>query len=68
MTDSKPWYLSRTIWASLVSIAASLAAFFGIETDETTRAAITDTLMQMLAAVAGIAAIFGRISARSTIN
>lgn len=68
MTDTKPWYMSRTIWAALVSVAASIGAFLGFETDEATRTNLTDALLQIIAALAGIMAIFGRLSARSLID
>lgn len=68
MLDTKPWYQSRTIWAALVSVAASFGAFAGIETDTEIRAGLTDALLQLVAAVAAITAIYGRITARSTIE
>ena len=68
MEQSKPWYLSRTIWASLVSIAASIGAFVGYDIDEATRSGLTDALLQVVAALAGISAIMGRIAARSLIT
>ena len=30
MTDTKPWYLSRTIWASLITIVTAAAGIFGV--------------------------------------
>ena len=65
MDQSKPWYLSRTIWASLVSIAASLGAFVGYDIDDATRIGLTDAILQVVAALAGITAIAGRVAARS---
>ena len=34
MTDTKPWYLSRTVWASAISVALSMAGIFGLPTFE----------------------------------
>jgi hypothetical protein len=34
MGDAKPWYLSRTIWASLVTVALSAAGLLGISVGE----------------------------------
>ena len=30
MTDSKPWYLSRTIWAAIVTIVTAILGLFGV--------------------------------------
>ncbi len=54
MNETKPWYLSRTIWASLVTIALPLAGTLGMQRlPRIDEQALTDTLLQ---ACAGIAA------------
>lgn len=68
MTNAKPWYLSKTIWATLVSILATLASMFGFEVDDALRAGMTDALLQTVSTLAGIIAIFGRLSANSRIS
>lgn len=68
MTDTKPWYLSRTIWASLVTVAIPLAAMLGFPLEEVDGANLADTLLQAAAAIAGLIAIFGRLAARSRIG
>lgn len=68
MEQVKPWYLSRTIWASLVAVAASVAAMLGIAIDDTDAGALAERLAQAVGAVAAIAAILGRIAARSRIE
>lgn len=68
MNDTKPWYMSRTIWATLVSVAASVGALLGVDADEAIQETLTDVLLQVVATGAGITAIFGRLSAREIIN
>jgi len=68
MIDTKPWYSSRTVWASLVTVLLSLAGVAGITLDGIDEGALTDTLMQLVTAVAGIVAVAGRFSARSRIR
>lgn len=68
MNNTKPWYMSRTIWAALVSTGASIGAFLGIETDAALRADLTDQLLQLIATLGGIAAIYGRFTAKDMIN
>ncbi|MFZ2101418.1 MAG: hypothetical protein WAU86_12725 [Oricola sp.] len=67
MNEEKPWYLSRTIWGALVSIAATLASMLGLPVDAGGQAALTDALLQTVSAIAGIVAILGRVSATSRI-
>ena len=68
MTETKPWYLSRTIWASLITVATALAGILGLPVEGLDNSALTDTLLQALAAIAGLVAIFGRLSAKNHIG
>ena len=68
MMDLKPWYLSRTIWASLVTVLAALAWLFGLPADVLQDPAIPDLLLQAVTAVAGLIAIAGRLSAKARIG
>jgi len=68
MTDSKPWYLSRTIWASLVTIVTAAAGIVGVPVAGLDNAALTDTLLQAITAISGLVAIFGRLGANSRIG
>ena len=68
MTDSKPWYLSRTIWASLITIVTAAAGIMGVPVTGIDNAALTDTLLQAITAISGLVAIFGRLGAKSRIG
>lgn len=68
MTDSKPWYLSRTIWASLITIVTAAAGIFGVPVAGIDNAALADTLLQAVTAISGLVAIFGRLGAHSRIG
>ena len=68
MTDSKPWYLSRTIWASLITIVTAGASILGVPVAGIDNAALTDTLLQAITAISGLVAIFGRLGASSRIG
>ncbi len=63
MDAIKPWYLSRTIWASIVTIAMSLTGLFGISTAGIDTSSLTDTLLQAISGVAGMAAVIARLFA-----
>lgn len=68
MTSSKPWYLSRTIWASVVTILTGGAGLIGLPLGGIDSAALTDTILQAITAVSGLIAIMGRISAKERIH
>lgn len=68
MTGAKPWYLSRTIWAAIVSIAASGGAALGLPLEAAAREGLTDALLQLVSAAAGAVAILGRWSATTQIR
>lgn len=67
MIDSKPWYFSKTIWASLIAVAAAGASAFGFGLDAETQAELADVVMQLIAVGASLLAIFGRLAADSKI-
>ena len=68
MTEMKPWYLSRTIWASLITIATAAAGILGVPVAGLDNSALTDTVLQAVAAISGLVAIFGRMGAKQRIG
>lgn len=68
MTDQKAWYLSRTVWASLVTILLSMAGLVGVGIDAINPEGLTDALLQVATAVAGIIAVAGRLAATRKIG
>jgi hypothetical protein len=68
MTATKPWYLSRTVWASIVTIVIGAAGLAGLPADAIDGPALTDTLLQAVTAFAGVIGLFGRLSAKHLIG
>jgi len=68
MDTIKPWYLSRTIWASLVTIVTAAAGLIGVPVAGIDNVALTDTILQAISALSGLIAIFGRLSATDKIG
>lgn len=68
MATIKPWYLSRTIWASVVTMLTGAAGLTGIPLDGLDNSALADTLLQAISAISGLIAIFGRLSAKHRIG
>ena len=67
MNLDKPWYLSRTIWASLVAVASGIAQVFGKDVDGSVQAHLVDTILQTLTVAASMVAVFGRLTATTKI-
>jgi hypothetical protein len=68
MNSAKPWYLSRTIWASIVTVISGGAGLVGVPNGVIDDGALADTILQLVTAISGLIAIFGRLSARDTIG
>lgn len=68
MTETKPWYLSRTIWASAVAIALSVAGMFGASTAAVDSESLIDAMLQGATAIAAVVALLGRIEADKKIG
>ncbi|MEO3387835.1 hypothetical protein [Mesorhizobium sp. CAU 1741] len=68
MEAAKPWYLSRTIWASIIVVASAGAGILGFPLDDAETASLTDAVLQSVTAIAGVVAIAGRVAARNLIR
>lgn len=68
MNNSKPWYLSKTIWAAIITILAPIAGIFGMPVDAIDNAALAETILQAITALSGIVAIFSRVYATEVIR
>lgn len=62
---TKPWYLSKTVLASLVVIAASGA---GMDIDRIEAGNVAGQLDSIITAVAALVAIYGRATAKTKIT
>ena len=68
MTAMKPWYLSKTIWAALITILTSMAGLLGVPAGLVDNGALVDGIIQGITALMGVLAIFGRMNAHQKIN
>ncbi len=68
MYTAKPWYFSRTIWASLVTILAAFLGLFDLVLGESEQQALTGVLLDLVTAAAGVTAIAGRLLASRRIG
>ena len=63
----KPWYLSKTVWGSLVAILAALAGIFDVDLDAADQARAVDMIVQAIGALGGLIALVGRFRATQRI-
>lgn len=68
MIDTKAWYLSRTVWASLVTIFLAVANYSGLAATGLPPDALTDAAVNLATTIAGLIALFGRLQATSRIG
>jgi len=68
MTTTKPWYLSRTIWASFVTVLIGAGGLAGLPVEGIDGSSLTDTLLQGVIAFCGLVSIFGRLWAKERIG
>jgi hypothetical protein len=68
MILTKPWYMSRTIWASIVAIFAGTARAVGLPLDELDSARAADSILEAISAVSALVAIYGRFVATDRIG
>ncbi|MCY1664161.1 hypothetical protein [Rhizobium sp. SL86] len=68
MEGTKTWWQSKTVWGGLVAVAAALAKASGAEISFADQNAITDAVINLMGAVGGLLAIYGRLCARASIR
>lgn len=71
MNETKPWYLSTGVWASLVQIIVSLAVTFGIIDSVSGSTIVEQTpglIVSIVTALAGFFSLYGRVSATKEIT
>ncbi|MEQ8480007.1 MAG: hypothetical protein RIC18_05050 [Hoeflea sp.] len=68
MDTTKPWWKSKTLWGAFVTLVAAALGLAGIDLADTEREALTEMMASLGAALGGLIALVGRISARSRIG
>lgn len=65
MEKTKEWYQSKTVWASLVTVVLGLLAAVGVVDLQGESEQITEKIFELVVAIAGAVALYGRLSAKS---
>ena len=68
MEDQKPWYMSKTILASIVTVIALIAGGFNLTIDVQTQGEVVELVSVVVGVVGSVFAIYGRIKASKTIK
>lgn len=68
MNDTKAWWQSKTLWGAIVTLGSAALGLAGLEIGEADREGLIELLSSLGAALGGIVAIVGRISARHRIS
>ncbi|MBL0371085.1 hypothetical protein JJB09_03505 [Rhizobium sp. KVB221] len=63
MDTTKYWYQSKTVWGSLIAIAAGVLQAGGIELGSESQTQLADILVALSGATGGLIAIYGRMTA-----
>lgn len=69
LSDNEPWYQSRVVWGSIISLGGTIAALFGLNVSQEVQANYT-SLAVILApvVVGGATALYGRYFARKPLG
>ncbi|MEM5473424.1 hypothetical protein WNZ14_16960 [Hoeflea sp. AS60] len=68
MTDIKSWCQSKTLWGAIMTIASAGLGLAGVDVGDADRDALIELLTSLGAAIGGLIAIFGRITAKNRIG
>ena len=68
MEDTKQWYTSKTILASLVTVIALIAGGFNLTIDTQTQEGIVELATVIVGVVSSVVAIYGRVKASKIIK
>ncbi|GJD93384.1 hypothetical protein [Methylobacterium iners] len=71
-TETKPWYLSKTIIGTAITGVAIVGGFFGVDLDEETKKLVVDQTEALVVAGAALGGtvltIYGRFAAKKALR
>ncbi|NTW04570.1 MAG: hypothetical protein HGA27_00445 [Peptococcaceae bacterium] len=66
--DNKKWYKSKAVWGGLIVVASAGANLLGINIDQQAQSEAVNHIVDIVGALGGLLAIYGRIKANKTIG
>lgn len=64
----KKWYQSKAVWGGLIAVLAAVAGAFGVDIGAEEQSLLADHALELVGAVGGVLAIYGRIKADGRIK
>jgi hypothetical protein len=68
MTNTKAWWQSKTVWASLIAMMAGAGSLAGLHLDATLQDELATLITAAAEVAAGATALAGRVSADTRIT
>lgn len=68
MPELKPWYQSKTVWGALIAVGASMLKLAGVELADGMQEELADGAVSLAGTLGGLLALYGRISATTTLK
>ena len=68
MEETKKWYGSRAVWGGIIVVAVAVLNACGVSVDETTQGSLTKSISDIITALGGLLAIWGRLTASKPIE
>ncbi|MEQ1756625.1 MAG: hypothetical protein ABL973_21095 [Micropepsaceae bacterium] len=68
MNNTKPWWRSKTVWASIIAMLAGIASLADIHLDATLQDELASLVTAAAEVASGAIAMLGRIQAQSTLT
>ena len=68
MSATKPWYLSKTVWAAIITIASALASLLGLPLAGIDAQGAAEQILNAITALSGVAALAGRFTATTKLH
>lgn len=68
MDQVKSWLASKTVWAGIIAFASSIAGLFNFNFGIEDQTVVLDAVWNIVTAISGVVAVWGRVTATKTIG
>lgn len=68
MDSTKSWWQSKTVWASVIGLAALVGGAFGLTLTEADQNTATEITVTVVGVVSSVIALYGRVTATKQIK
>lgn len=68
MEDTKKWYMSKSVWGGMISVAAAVAGAFGFNIGADEQSILAESAVAVAGIVGAVVAVVGRVKASKKIK